>query len=65
MKRLNIFFEVVVVLAWGAFVGMGASHLTPSEVVFEIAGVISGLSFGILIAWGIRFLSLSLKAQGR
>ncbi len=65
MKKLNIFFEVIVVLAWGAFVGLGASHLAPDNVLFELSGVIAGLSFGILIAWGIRVLTISLKAQRR
>ncbi len=63
MKKLNVWFEVLVVLAWGVFTGMGASKLDPGNTAFEIAGAISGLSLGLLVAWGIRFFNVSLRAM--
>lgn len=62
MKKLSILFEVLVVIAWGTFIGMASSKFDPGNTVFEAAGAISGLSFGLLIAWGVRFLTASLKS---
>lgn len=52
--------EVIIVICWGIFFGVGASRIYPDNSVFELAGAVAGLSLGLLIAWGIRFLTLKL-----
>ena len=63
MMKKNIWLDVIIIIAWTALFGIGAFTLNPNDWLFEFAAVISGASLGLLIAWGIRYMTDQLKQK--